>query len=246
VRPRFSIALLSEDRSEPTWRGLKAILQKLLRRFEDDGFTPRVEIMPADPSVRPVLIANRWRSAQAKDEAEKRELWRYLARKVAEPGGFVVFHYDGDTPWSKRTESPARAQFDREIRTRVEQVLSGSRLSREEISRRMGRIIECVPFYSVEAWTYQATARAIALCREKYRGADVEKFEAWGADRTKLDEVWKPKDQSCLGGAHNEELGKYVAVWEVAQAGCSMIWFIWTLHACRELLDALALPEDAG
>jgi hypothetical protein len=181
VRPRFSIALLSEDRSEATWRGLKAILQKLLRRFEDDGFMPRIEIVPVDPSVRPVVIANRWRSAQAKDDVAKRELWRYLARKVGKPGGFVVFHYDGDIPWSKRTESPARAQIDRKVRTRVAQVLSGSRLSREEISRRMERIIECVPSYSVEAWTYQATARAIALCREKYRGADVKKLEAWGA-----------------------------------------------------------------
>src|SRR5262245_23534306 len=62
VRPRFSIALLSEDRSKHTWRGLMAIVEKLLRRFEEDGFTRRTEIVPADPNVRPVLIANRWRN----------------------------------------------------------------------------------------------------------------------------------------------------------------------------------------
>lgn len=245
MRPRFSIALLSEDRSEPTWRGLKAILQKLLRRFEDDGFTPCTEFVPAEPNVRPVLIANRWRSTQARDESEKRELWKYLARKISEPGTFVVFHYDGDSPWSKRTESPARAQFDREVRTRVEQVLSGARLSRAEISRRMERLIECVPFYSVEAWTYQATPRAVALCREKHRGADMEKFKAWGANRRELDEVWKPKDASCLRGEHNEELGQHVPVWEVVEAGCSMTWFVWSLHGCRELSDALALPASS-
>jgi hypothetical protein len=200
--------------------------------------------VPADPSVRPILIRNRWRSAQAKDQFSKRELWRYLARKVAETGGFVVFHYDGDTRWSKSTESPARAQFDREVRIRVAQVLSGSQRSPEEISQQMGRIIECVPFYSVEVWTYQATARAIALCREKYRGADVEKFEAWGADRTKLDDEWKPKEQSCLRDEHNEELGKHVPVWKVAQAGCSMMGFVWSLHACGGLLDALAFPDS--
>src|SRR5262249_385853 len=149
------------------------------------------------------------RSKQARDEAEKRELWRYLARKISEPGGFVVFHYDGDSVWSKRTESQARAQFDREVRTRVEQVLSGSQLSREEIARRMGRLIECIPFYSVEAWMYQATTRAITLCREKYRGVDIEKFEAWGERRAELDEVWKPKEKSCLGSEHNEDLGKH-------------------------------------
>ena len=240
MRPRFSIALLTEDRSEQTWRGLRAIVQKLLRRFEDDGFTPRIEIVPADPGVRPVLIANRWRSKQARDEAEKRELWRYLARKIAEPGGFVLFHYDGDERWSRRTESQGLAQFDREVRTRVQQVLAASGLPREEIARRMDRLIECVPFYSVEAWTYQATARAIALCREKHRGVDVEKFEQWGADRTQLDDVYKPKETTCLRDAHNGELGEHVAVSEVIQAGCSMMWFVWGLHRSGDLVDALA------
>jgi len=139
---------------------------------------------------------------------------RYLARKIAEPGGFVVFHYDGDERWSERAESPARAQFDREIRRRVEQVLSASRMPREVIARHLARLIECVPFYSLEAWTYQATARAIALCREEV----------------------------CLRDAHNADLGKHVPVWEVVQAGRSMTWFVWSLHAQGELEDALASP----
>lgn len=238
MRPRFSIALLSEDRSEGTWRGLRAIVEKLVRRFEDDGYTKRVEIVPADPRVRPVLIANQWRAKTSRYESEKRELWRYLARKISEPGGVVVFHYDGDNPWSRRGESAARAQFEREVRTKVEQVLAGARLPREEIARRTARLVECVPFYSVEAWMYQATERAVRLCRERHRGADVEKFQGWGADRASLDEVAKPKEATCLRDEHNEELGKHVPVWEVARAGCSMMGFVWCLHACGDLLDA--------
>ncbi len=238
-----SIALLSEDRSGPTWRGLKAILEKLLRRFEDDGYTPRsVAILRADPPVRPILIANRWRSTHPRDQAEKLDLWRYLARKLSEPGTVVVFHYDGDSTWSARASSLARAQFDREIRTRVTQLLSGSRLTREEIAQRMSRLIECVPFYSVEAWLYQATAHAIALCREQYRGADVHHFERWGADRALLDDVHMPKETTCLQDKHNDELGKHVPVWEVVQAGRSLTCFVWALLACPELADALALP----
>ncbi len=231
MRPRFSIALLSEDRSEATWRGLKAILEKLLLRFEDDGFTPRIEILPADPTVRPVVIANRWRNTTGRYEADRRDLWRYLARKLSEPGGVVVFHYDGDARWSRRAGSPARDQFDREVRTRVAQVLAGAKISREEIARRMERLVECVPFYSIEAWTYQAIERAIALCRERYRGADIEKFRSWNADRASLDEAHKPKEQTCLGGEHNEDLGKHVPVRDVIQAGCSMTCFVWGLHA---------------
>ena len=237
MRPRFSIALLSEDRSEGTWRGLRAIVERLLRRFEDDGFTRRTEIVPPEPNVRPVLIANRWRDTTGQYESEKRELWRYLARKVSEPGGVVVFHYDGDGRWSRRGESTARAQFAREVRTRVEQVLAAQRLPREEIAKRMGRLVECVPFYSVEAWIYQATERAIQLCQERYRGADAGRFREWGADRTRLDEVPKPKEETCLRDKHNDELGRHVPVWEVVQAGRSMTWFVWCLHACGDLLD---------
>lgn len=240
MRPRFSIALLSEDRSEPTWRGLRSLVEKLLRRFEDDGFTPRVELVPADPQVRPVLIANRWRSAQPRDEAEKRELWRYLARKIAEPGGFVLFHYDGDKPWSRRAESPARAQFDREVRTRVAQVLSSHRLPPDEISRKLARLIECVPFYSVEAWLYQATDHAVTLCRQKHQGAHASDLARWDQNRTSLDEIDKPKDKCCLGSDHNETLGKHVPVREVIQAGRSLTWFLWSLHASPDLEDALA------
>lgn len=241
-RPRFSIALLSEDRSETTWRGLKVILEKLLRRFEDDGFSARVEVLPSDPSVRPVLIANRWRNTTGVYESEKRELSRYIARKISEPGGFVVFHYDGDTIWSKRARSQGLAQFERELRTRVEQWLASFRLPSDEIARRMRRLVECVPFYSIEAWTYQATDRAMAICREKYRGLDVEKFESWGADRTRLDEVMKPKTETCLRDEHNEDLARHLAPADVVQAGRSLTWFLWCLHACPELDDALALP----
>ncbi|TKD12476.1 hypothetical protein [Polyangium fumosum] len=166
------------------------------------------------------------------------------SRSAPEPGGFVIFHYDGDTTWARRAEAKTREQFDREIRNRVAQVLSGARRSPDEIAQKLGRIIECVPFYSIEAWTYQATAKAIALCREKHRGDDIPTFEAWGADRTKLDEVHKPKEKTCLGGEHNEMLGKSVAVWDVVQAGGSMMWFVWSLHACRDLEDALALPSS--
>lgn len=240
LRPRFSIALLSEDRSETTWRGLKVILEKLLRRFEDDGFTPRVHVLPSDPSVRPVLIANRWRNTTGQYESEKRELARYIARKISEPGGFIVFHYDGDTTWSGRARSLGRSQFERELRTRVEQWLTSFKVPRDEIVRRMRRLVECVPFYCIEAWTYQATARAIAICRERHRGADVEKFEEWEADRGRLDEILKPKTASCLRDEHNEDLARHIPLGDVAQAGKSLTWFLWCLHACPDLDDALA------
>lgn len=210
MRPRFSIVLTTEDKSESTWRALKIILEKLLCRFENDGFT-------TDDDVRLILRANQWRSHDPRDDAAKRDLWRYLARKISEPGGFVLFHYDGGTPWSKRSTCACRLTFA-EVRTRVAQVLKAGKvpLSAEEIQRRLSR-----PFYSTEAWTYQATTRAVHLCQEKHRGADIHKFQGWAADRTTLDEVSKPKEATCLRDHHNEDLAGHVPAWEVARAGCS-------------------------
>ena len=189
------------------------------------------------------MVANRWRSTDPRDEPRKRELWRYLARVISEPTSFVLFHYDGDTVWSQRREAKSLGQFE-EARTRVTQALYGGKmpLSAEEVTRRLGRLIECVPFYSTEAWTYQATDHAIALCREKHRGADVEKFSEWRADRARLDDVPQPKAATCLHDKHNDELGKHVPVRDVVQAGRSLTWFVWKLHANRELEDALAAP----
>ncbi len=235
--------LLTEDKSEQTWRGLKALVEKLLRRFEDDGFTPRVEVVPAEPNVKPIVIANRWESTKPGDEPKKRLLYRYLAWAISEPGGFVIFHYDGDNPWAGRQGSPRPAKFAREVRTRVEQILRGERLPPDEIARRLARLVECVPFYSVEAWLYQATQRAIDVCREQYRGADVHKFKEWGANRTLLDDIHKPKAATCLEDKHNDDLGKHVPVKDVVQVGRSLTCFLWALLACPELADALALPD---
>ncbi len=235
---RFSIALLSED-GEAAWPGLKALIEKLLRRFENDG-TPRIEVVPADPQVRAIVKSNGWRSGKAADESKNRDLWRYIARKIAEQKGFVLFHYDGDKPWSRRAESTAIADFDRKLRARVAQVLASHGLSAGEVSRKLSRLIECVPFYSVEAWHYQATDHAIALCQRKHRGAHVDQLARWAADRTLLDDVEKPKENCCLGGDHNDALGKHVPVREVVQAGRSLTWFVWSLHASPDLQDALA------
>jgi hypothetical protein len=82
----------------------------------------------------------------------------------------------------------------------------------------------------------------MALCQKKHRGAHVATFQRWGGDRTLLDDEHKPKEVGCLGGEHNDELGKHVPVWEVARAGRSLLFFVWSLHASADLGDALAPP----
>jgi hypothetical protein len=240
VTPAFSIALLIEDKSDKTWRGLRAILEKLLHRFEDDGFTVRAEILPRDVATRPIMNGNRWRSADPRDHASKVDLVKYLARKVSEAHGFALFHYDGDVAWIRKNESGSPEQFEREIRFKVHQVLANDGVPDSEIRRRLGRLLECVPFYSVEAWTYQATERAIQICEERYRGADAETFRAWSRDRATLDDEHKVKERTVLGGNHNDELGPHVPVRDVVDAGRSLAAFVASLLACSEFRGALA------
>jgi hypothetical protein len=239
VRPRFSIALLSEDH-ERTWRGLRAVVEKFLQRFEDDGFTPRVEILPAEPNILPIVLANGWDAK--KRDGERLDLARYLARKVSEPGGFVIFHFDGDQRWKDRALSTRPGNFERLILLRVRQVLAAVRPTPppDEIDRRVQRIIPCVPFYSTESWIYQAAEQAMALCRSMHAGAHLATFEAWRADRSQLDDVWMPKDVCCLRDQQNHELGRHVPVWDVVQTGASLFFLLWSLHACADLAPALA------
>ena len=99
----------------------------------------------------------------------------------------------------------------------------------------MARLLECVPFYSIEAWLYQSTDAALALCRSNYQGADASTFSKWAENRALLDEVLKPKDRTCLRDKHNEELADGLPVREVLQAGRSLTWFAWVLLSCPDL-----------
>lgn len=63
-----------------------------------------------------------------------------------------------------------------------------------------------MPYYSLEAWVYQATHHAIALCEKHHAGKDAGEFERWAKARASLDEVIKPKEATCLRDHHNPEL----------------------------------------
>jgi hypothetical protein len=137
------------------------------------------------------------------------------------------------------------AKFDAIVVARVRQMLSGRPGSTaEDTEVRLQRLFPIVPFYSIEAWLYQHTAVAICLCRDKYQGRDVGRFEAWRQDRTALDDVEKPKETVCLKSSHNLECaGSGYPAQEVFDAGRSYTECVIRLRECTELralLDATA------
>ncbi len=252
----LSVRIYSEDKNEQSAAAIETLLGKLLECF--DGHT-RVVSFEAEKDNW-ALHGNRWR-AQKPDvrlQNETRALVRGIANELRKPSGHVVFHYDGDTLWADQAEAPLRADFTRVMRRGVREALDArtsarprperSRLpapplSDKEIEERLGRLIECAPFYSIEAWLYQATARAKELCMSEHEGRDVERFEAWGEDRELLDEVRAPKESVCLRDQHNAELAKRVPVAEVLAVGKSLAGFRDALRACPTL--ALRMKVDA-
>lgn len=96
-----------------------------------------------------------------------------------------------------------------------------------------------MPFYSIEAWTYQNTRHAKKICQEKYGGRDVKRFDEWERDRAKLDEVEKPKARTCLGSKHNQELAENAFPHREACASKSLAAAVDTMGACEHLVAAL-------
>lgn len=261
------ILLLSEDASKDARPTLEALVKKMMRLVDEQCRTDRLRFEPPEEAVAAVARANRWKSTAPADRQKTVALCRNLATQLAEqPLGFVLFHIDGDRCWSEREQSENTAKFDELIRARVREVLVYEKQARRdsrprgrrgaggrdalvheeqpwsdaEIDRCMERLVVLVPFYSIEAWTYQNTQRARALCREHHGGRDVECFDAWERDRTALDEVEQPKRETCLADRHNRDLAESAFPHEqVHAAGTSFRAAVEALRACQDLRDAL-------
>lgn len=235
----LEVLVLSEDGANRATETVCKILDKLLLRRSPDGrelrYIPTVERI-----VREACVANKWKSSEMRDYRAKTALIRTIATRLT--NGVVVFHYDGDSTWSNRTASVTGKQFEREVRTRVAQLLSGL----DDVSRRdaLGRLVEAVPFYSVEAWTYQATALAVQICENQYQGRDSRFFREWETDRAALDDVAKIKNVTCLRSNHNHELAQAIPTREVLALGSSLAGLNETLSTLENLRPFLRFAAD--
>jgi hypothetical protein len=225
------ILVLSEDRGQG-FETIAALLRRLLLIYGPRGELLLKLVPTEERTVAEAAHANLWKSSSNQDHYKKVSLRRAIATKL-KMGGVVVFHYDGDTIWADRADSTTPNQFERELRVPLRQLLTDSDSS--VVESRMARLIEVTPHYSIEAWTYQATDQAIGICRSKYSGRDIGKFQQWAAERGALDEVAKPKEETCLGNKHNEELASCVPCKEVLAIGKSLAELLRRLQACPVL-----------
>lgn len=251
----FALALLTEDSGGQAQQTLERLVRHILhllwgaewqsRRLIDGlRFEP-----PDNPQARQALHGQRWRSTHPRDRQAKIDLARYLADRLLAREGVVVFHIDGDCPWSARP-SASLAAFERFLEREVQPLLQARpaqegrstrvpRLEAVDLASVRGKLVLLVPYYSIEAWLYQNTAEVTALCEQLHAGRHHEQSRGWPA----LEEILKLKkdDGCCLKDQHNAALaGATFPARALYAAGGSFTETVKRFRACAPLLEHMS------
>lgn len=242
-----TVLAISEDSSRDAFFVVQALTKQILRYASEGRPIHHVDYLPLrEPDAEQAVRGNLFKSREPRDRQKRIALMRELLRQVLMEGGFVVYHIDGDRVWAQREQSENRSKFSAFIEELIRNHSDERDPRRQYATLRDAfarRLILMMPFYSIEAWLYQNTERALALCDEHYRGRDRERFEAWSAQRNQLDEVLKPKAQVAFGGQHNRELAEArLPMQAMYNVGKSFSETVDRFLACGALLAA----ADAG
>lgn len=256
--PLLSLLVLTEDSAADAHDVMVALVKKMLWLLDPHYRSHLVAFRPADDAQRKVMQGNRWKSRNPRDRARIVLLGRAIAALLLqeEVPGFVLFHIDGDVPWSRRAESDNVQQFDGFLRDyvlpalgnalRAQQHERGDPPREEQLATStdaaLKRLFLVVPFYSIEAWLYQNTTEARRLCAEAEScGMHLDVIGRWEVSRGELDELDKPKGQLCLGASHNLVLAEQgFPAQRAFDAGKSFTAAVVRLLECDDLTAALA------
>lgn len=237
--------VLTEDSSKGAYPTVHALTKEMLKQLVPNVQTDRIEFTPLeDESARLAMHANRWDSTDQLYETHRRRLASSIANELLKPNSFVLYHIDGDCRWSERQNSEKVKKFHGNMMPRISEALAHGlqRKNRSENERivLLNRIRLLVPFYSVEAWTYQNTNEAKRLCGEEGCGRCDEKLAKWEQQRALIDEELQPKKSLCIGNKHNKTLAtSHFPTKEAYDANTSLAQAIMDLLECGDLTSIL-------
>lgn len=211
---KAKVLVISEDSSKQALPTVQELLRHLLLLAMPEADHERLVIEPLeDSTARNVVFGNAWKSAKGVATAGVVRLVQRLARQLMQ-GGFVVHHVDGDTVWAERASSENLRAYDDVILRRVRAQLVATRragqkkLAPHEADLLMKeRLIVLVPHWSIEAWLFQNTEKARALCPDEQHECR-ERLDRWAGDRGALDEERTPKKLLCFEDRHNLALAR--------------------------------------
>lgn len=258
---RCSILVLSEDSAADAHATLVEVAKRMLRFIDPKCGIHRIRFEPPDnEQARRALRGNLWKSTNPREQVFRRALIGYIATKLLEgPASFVMFHVDGDRPWSARDSSENLDKFQRFIARDVIQFVEHRRQSVTDGRKKlpestsptelpsMDQLLRITPFYSIDSWLYQNTQRAVVLCRANAAcaGGHVALLKGWERDRASLDEVLQPKTTVCFGAKHNAELaGSGFPTSAVYDARASFAETVDRMVDCTNLINVLKATRD--
>lgn len=224
------VCFITEDTSERGHAAVKTLLKRLLKSEPE-----------ALPARHRVATPPHWASNKTTGEREARvELAKLIATRLGE-GALVVFHYDGDMAWASRKKSTRDKDFDRAWRVAVRSLAIA--VKRPLPDAAMLRLVEMVPYYSIEGWLYRALDHTRSLCDQHCERARVAPSHSlladWQADPGRLDEMLKPKDALCIRDEHNAALALAVSLADLDATQKSFAAFVGELHKAGLLLRPL-------
>ena len=236
----LSMMVLTEDSGSDAYDTVLALGKEMLKLLVPAVRTNRIDFKPLEEeSARRAMHANLWKSNNPLDERNRRLLIRGIITELLKPHGFVLYHIDGDEPWSRHESSENVREFLARVRSPIEAGVRSQLPA--EVETRMKRLRLLVPFYSIEAWLYQHTREARRLCAEEGCGRCHSQLAGWEKNRASLDEVTQPKKTTlCFEDKYNAWLASSgFPAGEVFDAKASFARAVDDLLECEELTAAL-------
>jgi hypothetical protein len=226
----MKIRILSEDGSAYAVPALQHLIKRMLAFAFPSLDTSKVVWLPRDVAHSAVMSGNKWRSTKAADRRAITELLKFMATEIRIENQFVFFHFDGDQPWSTRSDAGTPRQFGDRIVEKIGMINPGFDRN---------KLIEVTPFYAIEAWLYQNTEH----CRVHAPLAMHQSLLAeWERTPGSLDELVKPHESLPFGRKQNADLSEKFTKAQVKktfEAQKSMHAFLGSLRANKTLLKAV-------
>ncbi len=234
---KFTVLILTEDKAG--WEVVRTIVGKSFQEID-----PEANVWPDDLWSRPTEKAARaargsyWKSTAERDEPDRRELIREITTHLLRPRGFVVFHFDGDEPWSRRGHSENVAKWSR-FCVHVAQNIQQHRKDPELVSDTLSRLLRVTPFYCMESWLYLATNSVLAECTSSHGAAHHDVIRALASVTSQIAEVVQPWKAWCLGKTANDRLVHSFPTMEAYELQQSFHETMERMMACADLVEAL-------
>lgn len=246
----ISALIITEDSARNAASCVESIAKRMFQLLDSRVATHRIEFQPGQEECR-AAKGNMFRGAGAKGTSRHgnskatRDMSRAIASKVMEEGvlPLVLWHIDGDAPWSERSKSRIYADFAA-IAAGVRNYLvhggpRASGISAEEADEKLKRVCLFAPYYSIEAWTFQNLTKLATLSSNANFQRHVKR---WKADRALIEEEPKIKDLAPFGSKHNAELASQsFPSAEVYEVGKSYTTTVDSLRVVPGLDEALRI-----